>query len=514
MPDPRSDLAPDVPAGAGLDPEACYRAAAGRDPRFDGRIYLAVATTGIYCRPSCPARTPRPENCRWFRSAAAAVSAGFRACKRCRPDALPGTRDHDASAGLADRAVRLIGEGAVDDGGIAGLAARLAVSERHLHRVLVAAVGAGPQQLNRTRRAQTARMLLEQTPLPVTDVAFAAGFASVRQFNDVMRAEFALTPSQLRRTRAPEDGRAPAEPSAPVLVLRLRHRPPLALAVLRETLAARAVPGAERVEDGRHTRCVPGGHGPALVTAHLGPHEGAGRGGDSGGHVGVRLRLASLDDLGAVVARVRRWLDLDADPVQIDSALAADPDLAALVAARPGLRLPGAPDPFEAAVRALLGPERPAAARLVARWGADAGEGLRAFPGAADLAAAGPDALAAEGVPAPAARTVHALAEAVASGLDLGPGCDRAAVRAALARLPGAAERPAEAVACAALHDPDALPASDPALQRRLGVRTAAAVRARAAAWRPWRAYAAAHLLLPQPPPPPSAPARPTEEPS
>ncbi|GAB7192936.1 AlkA N-terminal domain-containing protein [Kineococcus sp. NUM-3379] len=479
-------------APAALDPEACYRAVAGRDPRFDGRVYLGVSTTGVYCRPSCPARTPRPENCRWFRTAAAAVAAGFRACRRCRPDALPGTRDRDTSDALADRALRLIADGVVDEAGVAGLARRLAVSERHLGRVLLAAVGAGPQQLARTRRAQTARMLLEQTAMPVADVAFAAGFASVRQFNDVMRSEFALTPSAVRRPGAGRDGAADGRGGGGggELTLRLRHRAPLDLPALREALARRAAPGLDVLEGTRHTRAVPGGHGPAVVRADLGGAAGPGPAG--AGHVAVRLRLASLDDLGAVVARVRRWLDLDADPVQIDAALAADPLLAPLVAARPGLRVPGAPDPFEAAARAVAGDPPP---RLLTALGADLGGGLRAFPPPGVLAAAGPDALGGHGVAPGAARALHALAEAVASGLDLGPACERGRVREVVAHLPGLAPQRAREAAGAvvALHDPDALPAG-PALRGALGLPDAAALRARARAWRPWRAYAAAHL--------------------
>ncbi|HXV93688.1 MAG TPA: Ada metal-binding domain-containing protein, partial [Pseudonocardia sp.] len=198
-----------VPGPGLLDPDACYRAVQGRDSRFDGRVYLGVVTTGIYCRPSCPARTPRRENCRFFASAAAAVAAGFRACRRCRPDALPGSREWDHRTDLAARAVRQIGSGAVDEVGVAGLAAQLHVSERHLHRVLVAEVGAAPHRLARTRRAQTARLLTEQTGLSLTEIAYAAGFSSVRQFNDVMRTEFGAPPSALRRPAVddPDDGR-------------------------------------------------------------------------------------------------------------------------------------------------------------------------------------------------------------------------------------------------------------------------------------------------------------------
>ena len=234
-----------------VDAEAAHRAVAGRDPRFDGRLYLGVVTTGIYCRPSCPARTPLPHHCQYFPTAAAAVAAGFRACRRCRPDALPGTRHWDVRGDLVARAVRLIADGALEDGGVAGLARRLAVSERHLHRMLLAEVGASAQQLGRTRRAHAARTLIEQTAMPLTDVAFAAGFGSIRQFNDVMLAEFGAAPRAFRRpageptssssTRRATDGQVATV--APSIALRLAYRGPLALAPLRPTLAAHAIGG-------------------------------------------------------------------------------------------------------------------------------------------------------------------------------------------------------------------------------------------------------------------------------
>lgn len=482
-------------AGDLLDADACYRAAAGRDPRWDGRFYLGVMTTGIYCRPSCPARKPHPRNCRFYATAAAAVAAGFRACKRCRPDALPGSRHWDARGDLAARAVRLIRDGTVDEAGVAGLAARLHVSERHLHRLLVAEVGAPPHQLNRTRRAQTARLLLEQTALPLTEVAFAAGFASVRQFNDVIRQEFAVTPSALRRPSSPSDG--PTEGAAgagPAVVLRLRHRTPMAGRPLWRFLGAHAAPGLDRHDaaTSEHTRLVPAPHGPAVVTVSPGPAPAS---------VTVRLRLADIADVTPVVARIRRWLDLDADPGLIDEALAADPLLAPLVHERPGLRVPGAVDGGETALLAVLGQQvslaaaRTLAGRLVAAYGAPGPDGLTAFPTPDAVAAAGPDALrAAIGIPGSRARTLHALASAVASGLALDPGSDRPAARAALLALPGIGAWTADYVALRALGDPDAFPADDLVLKRALGVRTGRAAVTRAEAWRPWRGYALLHL--------------------
>lgn len=501
-----------------LDPAACYRAAAGRDPRFDGRVYLAVTTTGIYCRPSCPARTPLQRHCRFFPSAAAAVAAGFRACRRCRPDALPGSRHWDARGDLAARALRLIAAGAADEVGVAGLARRLAVSERHLHRVLVEEVGASPQQLARTRRAQTARMLLEQTPLAMADVAFAAGFTSVRQFNDVVRGEFGTTPGALRRASGPTmagvsvtpSPSGPADPGSPdpVVELRLRHRAPLALEPLRRFVAGHTIPGLERHDPatGEHTRCLrlPDGR-PAAVTAVLAPPASASPGGRAtpspSEHVVVRLHLPDVADLAPVVARVRRWLDLDADPVLVDGALSADPALAPLVAARPGLRVPGGLDGGETALCAVIGQQvslaaaRTFAGRLVGAFGDPGPLGLSAFPLPGVLAAAGPDAVrAATGLTGARSRTVHALATALAEGLVLDPGADRDATRAALLALPGIGPWTADYVALRALGDPDAFLPGDLVLKRILGVGTAAAASQRGEAWRPWRGYALMHL--------------------
>lgn len=479
-----------------LDADACYRAAAGRDARWDGRMYLGVVTTGIYCRPSCPARTPLRRNCVFFRSAAAAVAGGFRACRRCRPDTVPGSRDWDARGDLTARAVLLIRDGVVDQVGVAGLAARLAVSERHLHRVLVAEVGATPQQLNRTRRAQTARMLVEQTALPLADVAFAAGFGSVRQFNDVMIAEYGTTPSALRRPTARPVGGDPADGQmsdvGPAVVLRLRHRPPLATAPLRRFLAAHAVAGTDRLDDATHTRVVPGARGPAIVTIEWG---------DAPDHVVARLQLADLADLMGVVARVRRWLDLDADPALVDGALSEDALLAPLVAARPGLRLPGATSGTETALCAVLGQQvslgaaRTFAGRLVAHLGTAAPDGLLQFPAAEAVAAAPPEELrAAIGITTARGRALQALARAVAEGLVLEPGSDRDAVRNELLALPGIGPWTADYVALRCLGDPDGYLPGDLVLKRALGVTTSTAALDRSKGWEPWRGYALMHL--------------------
>ncbi len=467
------------------DATTLYRAVSGRDPRFDGRFVFAVTSTGIYCRPSCPARTPRPENVRFYPVPAAAVAAGFRACRRCRPDAVPGSREWDHRGDLAARALRLVADGAVDDEGVAGLARRLAVSERHLHRTLVAELGVGPLALARTRRAQTARLLLEQTDLSVTDVAFAAGFASIRQFNDVMRQEFGEPPSALRRRGALADRPAEAGP----LVLRLATRQPWDADATMRFLAARAIPGVEEVDDGAYRRTLRTAEGVGRVEARA----------DSG-RLAVRLLLPSLPAVRPAVAALRRLFDLDADPLAVDEALGADPVLAPLVQARPGLRVPGTVDGFELAVRAVVGQQvsvagaRTLLGRVVARCaGGEAGEAAalegpsHAFPSPAVVAAADLSGL---GLTGRRVDTLRRLAECVADGgLSLAPGADLAQARDRLLALPGIGPWTADYVAMRALADPDAFPADDLVLRR-----VVTELRADPDRWRPWRAYAAVHL--------------------
>jgi AraC family transcriptional regulator, regulatory protein of adaptative response / DNA-3-methyladenine glycosylase II len=468
--------------GMHADHGTCYRAVVARDARFDGRVFTAVLTTGIYCRPSCPSRRPLAANVRFYPSAAAAVAAGFRACRRCRPDALAGSRDWDHRGDLVARALRLIAAGEVDEHGIGGLATRLAVSERHLHRSLVAEVGVGPLALARTRRAQTARLLVDETGLSMTDIAFAAGFASVRQFNDVMREEFGCPPSALRRR-----DRGGAEPTGGGLVVRLVHREPYAADQVLGFLAARAVAGVEDAAVvGTYRRVVTTAHGPAVVALEPGS-----------GQVTARLRLPDLSDAGALVARLRRLLDLDADPAAVDAVLAADPAMAALVATRPGLRVPGAVDGFELAVRAILGQQvsvagaRTLAGRIVQAFGEELAEpeqGLtRAFPTPEALADADLDRM---GLTGARSRALRALAAEVAAGrLQLDPGADRAATRRRLLALPGVGAWTVEYIAMRALADPDAWPETDLVLRRQV-----AATNAQPQRWRPWRAYGALHL--------------------
>ncbi|MGH2943210.1 MAG: bifunctional transcriptional activator/DNA repair enzyme AdaA, partial [Solirubrobacteraceae bacterium] len=306
-----------------VDSDRCWQAIEAGDPRFDGWVFCGVTSTGIYCRPSCPARTPKRANVRFYATAAGAQAAGFRACKRCRPDASPGSPQWDRRADLVGRAMRLIGDGVVDRDGVRGLARRLGYAERHVHRQLVAVVGVGPLALARAQRAQTARILLETTAISSTEVAFAAGFGSIRQFNATVREVFAMTPGELR-ARARRQGRA--EDSGAVS-LRLPYRPPLDADGLLGYLALRAVPGVEEVRDGAYRRSLrlPRGSG----TVELRP---------VAGHVRASFRLDDLRDLAAAVQRSRALLDLDADPHAVSEALGADALLGPLVRAAPGRR--------------------------------------------------------------------------------------------------------------------------------------------------------------------------------
>ncbi|WP_217895950.1 DNA-3-methyladenine glycosylase 2 family protein [Leucobacter sp. 7(1)] len=504
--------------------DACYRAIAGRDARWDGRVYLGVTSTGIYCRPSCPARKPKPENCRYFATAAACVAAGFRACKRCRPDAVPGTRDWDARGDLVARAVRRIRDGAVDTVGVAGLADELAVSERHLRRILLDGLGASPLQLARTRRAHAARALIEQTTLPLADVAFAAGFGSVRQFGDTMREEFGVAPSALPRRAADSGGAGtlsvdtskadvPVSDERPRLALRLRTRAPFDPAATRAFLAAHAIPGRDGVGPGAetaHAVDVPGGTATVRINWDAVPAVAA-QGGSESVDVPVVLILPSLADTMPAIYTVRRMLDLDADPRQVSDALSGDPLLAPLLAQRPGLRLPAARDPHEFALATVLGQQVSLAAartlqgRLVAAFAtpasdasAAAGSGISDFVSRVDVsrvaAHTASELQSTLRITGARAETLRALAAALAAGLDLGPGADRVRARTELAAIRGIGPWTVELVAMRALGDPDAYPAGDLILRRALGVEKPRDAERLAESWRPFRGYATQHL--------------------
>lgn len=476
------------------DENACRTAVRSRDARFDGWFVLAVTSTGIYCRPSCPARTPREDRMRFYPTAAAAQAAGFRACLRCRPDASPGSPAWDVRGDVVARAMRLIDDGLVDRAGVPGLAGALGYSTRQLERLLTDELGAGPLALARARRAQTARTLVERTTLPMTEVAYAAGYASIRAFNDAVAATYALSPTDLRRRAARHD-----EPRPGVVALRLAYRAPLEPSNLLGHLVATAVPGVEEYRDGAYRTTVRLPRAWGIVTVHR----------PAGGAFPVTLRLADVRDLPAAVSRTRRMLDLDADPVAVDTALAADPRLRPLVVRTPGRRVPRTADPQAMALRAVIGQQvstvaaRTYAGRLVAALGTpvdDPDGGLtHLFPRAADLLA--DEAVTATALAMPASRraTLLALAAALAEGrvaLDTGAGRDEA--RAALAALPGIGPWTVGTIAMRALGDPDAFVASDLGVReaaRRLGLPTAPRALERASlAWAPWRAYAVQHL--------------------
>ncbi|MFE7773379.1 AlkA N-terminal domain-containing protein [Streptomyces sp. NPDC057445] len=475
------------------DTERCVRAVRSKDARFDGWFFTAVLTTGIYCRPSCPVVPPKAENMTFYPSAAACQQAGFRACKRCRPDTSPGSPEWNSRADAVARAMRLIQEGVVDREGVPGLAARLGYSTRQIERQLLAEVGAGPLALARAQRAQTARLLIETTALPLAEVAFAAGFSSIRTFNDTVREVFALSPSELR-TRARRHGtELPAPPG--VIALRLPYRAPLNPDNLFGHLAATAVPGVEEWRDGAYRRTLTLPHGHGIVS--LAPRAD---------HIACRLSLTDPRDLTFAISLCRRMLDLDADPVAVDESLRGDPLLAPLVDKAPGRRVPRTADAAEFAVRAVLGQQvstaaaRTHAARLVNAHGTpiDDPEGglTHLFPGPEALAGLDPETLA---FPGSRRTTLTTLIGALADGsLRLGADSDWDEARARLAELPGFGPWTVEVIAMRALGDPDAFLPTDLGVRhaaRHLGLpSTPAALTTRAAAWRPWRAYAVQYL--------------------
>ncbi|MEV0658889.1 AlkA N-terminal domain-containing protein [Streptomyces sp. NPDC050395] len=456
-----------------MDEETRYEAVRSRDARFDGEFFFAVETTGIYCRPSCPAVTPKRKNVRYYTTAAAAQGSGFRACRRCRPDAVPGSAEWNVRADVVGRAMRMIGDGVVDREGVSGLAVRLGYSPRQVQRQLTAELGAGPVALARAQRAHTARVLLQTTGLPITEIAFAAGFASVRQFNDTIRAVYALTPTALRAAAPRGGGAGQATPAAGV-PLRLAYRGAYQAGAVFDLLAEEAVAGIEQVSGARGGKPggKPGGrtyrrtlrlpYGTGIVAVEESDH-------GVGGWLDARLHLTDLRDLTTAVQRLRRLFDLDADPYAVDERLGADPRLAPLVAARPGLRSPGAADPDEFAVRALVG--RDVASLLVERYGkaldAPCGTLTHVFPE--------PGALAGE--PGPLGELATALAD---GRVRLDAGADREDAEAGLVALEGGVDAGVVAlIRMRALGDPDV---GWPGVGAAEG-------------WRPWRSYGVRHVL-------------------
>jgi len=482
---------------APLDAAACYRALQTRDARFDGRLFVGVRTTGIYCRPICPARTPRAENCTFFASAAAAQGAGFRPCLRCRPETSPELATWRGTSNTVARALALIAEGGLDgEARVERLAERLGIGERQLRRLFRSHLGATPVAVAQTRRVLFAKQLLHETRMPMVQVAHAAGFGSVRRFNETFRALYARPPRALRRSSARD-----VEPTAgTAIVLDLAYEPPYDWDAMLAFLAARALAGVEEVSHGAYRRTLQHGGEHGTVEVARAPSRAALR---------VTIRFPQVAGLWPIVSRVRRVFDLGADVATIERHLARDRLLAPLVASRPGLRVPGGWDGFEMAVRAVLGQQvtvgaaRALAAKLVARFGEPLagtapGDALQTlFPSPERLATAD---VASLGMPRARAAAVVALARAAAADPRLfgtAQSLDDAIAR--LAALPGIGEWTAQYVALRALREPDAFPCGDVGLLRALaddrGRRpTPRALLARAEAWRPWRAYAAQHL--------------------
>ena len=514
-----------------MDDEQRYHAAASKDARFDGVFFIAVRTTGIYCRPSCPAITPKRLNVTFYPTAAAAQQAGYRSCKRCRPDASPGSPEWNVRSDVAGRAMRLIADGIVDRDGVPGLAARLGYSPRQIGRVLAAEVGAGPLALARAQRARTARVLVETTKLTLGDIAFAAGFASIRQFNATMLEVYATPPSVLRdraERRGSGGGAAGGVPTAGALCLRLPFRPPIDLPRVFGFLAARSVPGVEVVTGADYRRTISLPNGPGVARLRMVPGEN---------WVECSLALADLRDVTAAVQRCRRLLDLDADPLAISGYLASDPVIGPLARACPGRRSVGAVGGDEIALRAVLGQQvsvaaaRRLAGQLTALCGRSlprtppavgSASGTEAVPGGAtpggpagladpvsddeSLTHVFPEAAAVAGLdpetlpmPRSRARALVGLAEALASGaVCLDPGADREEAGARLLALPGIGPWTVGYIRMRALSDPDAFPPGDAGVLRALrllGHHVGAAPGDTVAQWwRPWRSYAVHHL--------------------
>ncbi len=474
-----------------LDSHTCYRALRARDARFDGRFFVAVSSTRIYCRPVCTVKPPRRENCRFYPSAAAAESAGYRPCLRCRPELAPGNASVDATTRVAQAAASLIEDRTLDEDGLDAVAARLGITDRHLRRAFGAEFGVSPVEFAQTQRLLLAKRLLTDTRLPVTEVAFASGFGSLRRFNALFRQRYRLQPGQLRRHM---QGAAPALAAADALNFELSFRPPYDWPAMSAFLGVRAIAGVEAVEDGVYRRTV---RAQADRRVHLGWIEVAPSPKKPALRIAVSASLAKV--LPPVLSRVKALMDLACHPAEVAQALGD-------VARRnPGLRVPGAFDGFEVAVRAILGQQvTVAAARTVAgRFAAAFGDSLetpfssinRIFPSAEKISELPYGKVARLGMPGARARTVVALARAVADGdLDLMPNADIDATLEKLRALPGVGEWTAQYIAMRALAWPDAFPHTDLGVMKALGETTARCVLAAGEAWRPWRAYAVMHL--------------------
>ena len=479
-----------------LQADICQRAVQARDARFDGIFFVGITTTRVYCRPVCPARVSYPDRRRFFDSAASAERAGYRPCLRCRPELAPGRALMDAVPRLARLAAQRIGAGALNGSSVADLARELGVSERHLRRALERELGVSPAELAQTHRLLLAKRLLAETPLPVTRIAFASGFQSLRRFNSVFRERYRLSPSALRR--AAPSAAPPASPNGDFVTLTLAYRAPLDWGLLTGFLAREAMPGVSVVDGDRYGRTVSLDGRSGGVLARNVPAKA---------QLEVAVSLSLLPVLMPLLVRLRHLFDLDAEPAVVDAYLGQN-GLAPLVRRRPGIRIPGALDGFEVALRSLLlGANGSQAAagdlllRVVGALGEEIDTGIptltRLAPSPERVAEAGPSGLAALGVPRRGAEAIASVARSLAGGaVRLEPGRDAAATHRALLEMDGVGERLATMIVMRALYWPDAFPASDPALQRAAGASSRRALRAMAERWRPWRAYAAQHLWL------------------
>jgi len=476
-----------------MDPDTCYRAIKSRDARFDGRFFTAVVSTGIFCRPVCPASTPKRVNCRFMPSAAAAMAAGFRPCLRCRPEAAPNSPAWKGVSSTIGRALRLIGEGALDTGTVDDLAGRLGIGERHLRRLFLDHVGASPKTVAQTRRLLFAKKMISDSALPLTEIALVSGFQSIRRFNDAFRKIYGRPPRDLRRELG-----ARADDSRNPITLKLSYRPPYDWQSAIEFLRVRAIPGIEDVSGEGYRRSVSLGGRPGIIAVRPVPGKN---------HLSATFDLADLSHLQTAIEITRRLFDLDCDSTAIDAELATDPVLARLVAAKPGLRVPGAWGAFEISVRAILGQQISVSAastfarRLVEAFGTPLAAGpedtLRfLFPAPQALIEAD---IASIGLTTRRAETIRQLAAAFADGrIDLAAADSLAAAEEMLCRVPGIGPWTAQYIAMRVLGEPDAFPVGDIALLRainELGEElTARTLAVRAEHWRPWRAYAAMHL--------------------
>jgi AraC family transcriptional regulator of adaptative response / DNA-3-methyladenine glycosylase II len=466
-----------------LDRAVCDRARRSRDARFDGRFFIGVTSTRVYCRPICPARAPNDEHIRYFPTAAAAEIAGYRPCLRCHPEASPGTPAWFGTSSLVSRALRLIGEGALDQDGVEPLADRLGVTARHLRRLFLQHLGAAPLDVALTRRVHFAKKLLDETTLPISEVAFAAGFGSLRRFNSQMRRTFARTPTELRRL-----ARRQADARPECYRFRLSYRPPYDWDALLAFLATRATPGVERVEGSHYRRTIEIAGKSGVIDVSHEPTRTA---------LDLEVRFSDPLALLVIVERVRRIFDLGADPAVIGEHLGSDPLLRPALERHPGIRTPGAWDGFELAVRAILGQQvsvqaaTTIAGRIASMFGASIANGRgpdRLFPTPADLAHAD---IEQAGVIRARAEAIRSLARHVMNDtIAFSSHVDGSTTASALRALHGIGGWTAEYIAMRALNEPDAFPSGDLVLRRMAGNLTARELDRRSAVWRPWRAYA------------------------